>query len=133
MWSDESKFELFGRHRRQYVAAKPIKDTNPSLPMVKHDENCAMVWGSFSYAGISKIVKIEEIMKKEQYCNIRQRYTKPSGTQLIDPNFVFQQDNDSKYTSRYCTDYFERKQRDCLLKIIKLPLQSLDLNPIELL
>lgn len=100
---------------------------------MKHDGVSVMVWGCFGYARVGKIVKIEGIMKKEQYHNILQRHAVPSGTELIDCNFVFQQDNDPRNTSHYCTNYLQQKQRDGVLQILKWPPQSPDLNPTELL
>lgn len=135
LWSDESKFELFGNHRQQYVRRKVNERYKPQciVPTVKHGGGSVMVWGCFSYSGIGKLVKIEGIMKKEQYHSILQRHMLPSGSELIGRNFIFQQDNDPKHTSRYCQEYLERKQKDGVLQVMKWPPQSPDLNPIELL
>ena len=116
-------------------AEKSIKGTKPQciLLTVKHGGGSVMVWGCFSYASVGKPVKIEGIMKKEQYNNILQRHALPSGIEFIGRKFIFQQDNDPKHTSHYFTDYLKQKQRDGMLQITEWPPQSSDLNPIELL
>ena len=69
-----------------------------------------MVWGCFSHAGVGQLKKIEGIMKKEQYHSILQWYAIPSGINLIGRGFIFQQDNDPKNTSKFCTSYLEWKK-----------------------
>lgn len=135
LWTDESKFELFGSHRRQYVRRKVNERFKPQciLPTVKHGGGSVMVWGCFSHAGVGQLVKIEGIMKKEQYHNILQRHAIPSGINLIGRGFIFQQDNDPKHTSKLCASYLERKKEADHLDIMDWPPQSPDLNPIELL
>lgn len=135
LWTDESKFELFGSHRRQYCRRKVKERYKPSciVPTTKHGGGSVMVWGCFSFDGVGQLVKIDGIMKKEQYHNILQRHAIPSGVQLIGRNFVFQQDNDPKHTSKLCTYYLKLKEDIGVLKILTWPPQSPDINPIELL
>ena len=47
LWTDESKFELFGSHRRQYVRRKVYERFKPDciVPTVKHGGGSVMVWG----------------------------------------------------------------------------------------
>lgn len=135
LWTDESKFELFGSHRRQYVRRKVNERFKSECiaPTVKHGGGSVMVWGCFGHSGVGQLVKIDGILRKEQYHNILQRYAIPSGMQLIGHGFIFQQDNDPKHTSKLCTGYLERKEGDGVLEIMNWPPQSPDLNPIELL
>lgn len=135
LWTDESKFELFGSHRRQYVRRKVNERFKKEciLPTVKHGGGSVMVWGCFTHAGVGDLIRIEGIMKKEQYHNILQRHAIPSGTNLIGEGFIFQQDNDPKHTSRLCAGYLKRKKEAGLIDILEWPPQSPDLNPIELL
>ena len=72
-------------------------------------------------------------MKKEQYHSILQHHAIPSGINLIDRGFIFQQDNDPKHTSKLCTSYLERKKVAGDLNIMECLPQSPDLNLIELL
>ena len=82
LWSDESKFELFGTSRRQYVRRDNNERFSPNCiaPTVKHGEGSVMVWGCFNCEGTGSLVKIDGIIKKEQYHNILQRLSIPSGT-----------------------------------------------------
>lgn len=118
LWTDESKFELFGTHRRQYVRRK-VNERYKSeciTPNVKHGGGSLMVWGCFSHAGVGQLIKIEGILKKEQYHSILQRHAIPSGIQLIGRGFIFQQDNDPKHTSKLCVHYLEQKKAMRCLK-----------------
>lgn len=101
LWSDESKFEIFGSRRRIYVRRKVNERYNPKciLPTVKHGGGSVMVWGCFSYDGVGELMKIEGIMRKEEYHRILQRSAIPSGIGLIGYGFTFQQDSDPKHTS----------------------------------
>lgn len=113
LWTDESKFELFGSHRRQYVRRKVNERFKPEciLPTVKHGGGSVMVWGCFSHAGVGQLLQVEGILKKEQYHSILQRQAIPSGINLIGRGFIFQQDNDPKHTSKLCTSYLQRKKK----------------------
>ena len=90
-WTDESKFELFGSHRRQYVHRKVNERFKPDciVQTVKHDGGLVMVWSSFSHADVGQLKAIEGIMEKEQYHSILQRHAIPSGINLIGRGFIF--------------------------------------------
>ena len=85
LWIDESKFELFGSHRRQNVRRKVNERFKPDriVPTVKHGGGSVMVGGCFSHAGVGQLKKIAGIMKKEQYHSILQRHAIPCGINLI--------------------------------------------------
>nr|CAI5865469.1 unnamed protein product [Callosobruchus analis] len=70
-------------------------------------------------------------MRKEDYHRILQRSDISSGINLIGKGFVFQQDNDSKHTSKLCTNYLRSEEAARTLKF--MPPQSPYANPIELL
>jgi len=135
LWTDESKFEIFGQKRRIFVRRskdeKFMRDC--VLPTVKHGGGSVQIWGCFSYAGTGDLVKIVGIMKKEQYRNILEQHAVPSGIRLIGKNFIFMNDNDPKHTSRLCKTYLEDLQKKNILTLMSWPPQSPDLNPIELL
>lgn len=134
LWSDESKFQIIGSNRRQYVRRKTGERVKEGcvVPTVKHGGGSVMVWGCFSYDGVGQLKKIDGKLTKESYHNILQRHAIPSGTQLIGRGFIFQQDNDPKHTSGLCTSYLKKKQDDGVLRIMNWPPQSPDVNPIEL-
>ena len=52
---------------------------------------------------------------------------------LTGANFLPQQDNDPKHSSKLCKNYLGKKQSAGILSIMEWPAQSTDLNPIELL
>ncbi|XP_058810201.1 uncharacterized protein LOC131675290 [Phymastichus coffea] len=80
------------------------------VPTVKHGGSSVMVWGCFSGHGTGDLVKIDGIMRKEQYKNILVRHAIPSGLRGPGRGFVFQQDNDPKHTSILCRSYLEQKK-----------------------
>lgn len=135
LWTDESKFELFGTRRRIYVRRSSTEKMAPQciMPTVKHGGGFIMVWGCFSGHGTGDLVKIEGIMKKEDYKRILQTHAIPSGLRKIGRGFILQQDNDPKHSSRLCRGFVERKKANGTLSNMVWPPQSPDLNPIELL
>lgn len=135
LWTDESKFELFGNKRRQYVRRKQGERFKSQCiaPTVKHGGGSVMVWGCFSYEGVGELVKIDGIMRKEHYHRILQQSAIPSGIGLNGYGFTFQQDNDPKHMSKLCQNYLRSKEDDGVLKMMEWPPQSPDVNPIELL
>lgn len=135
LWTDESKFEIFGSKRRIYVRRNAAEKMLPEcvVPTVKHGGGSVMVWGCFSSCGVGDLVRIDGIMRKEEYKTILENNAVPSGLRLIGPGFVFQQDNDPKHSSKLCRGYLDQMQATSRLVNMEWPPQSPDLNPIELL
>lgn len=135
LWTDESKFEVFGQRRRVYVRRSVSEKMHPDcvIPTVKHGGGSVMVWGCFSFSGVGTLHRIHGTLDKNGYHSILSRYALPSGKQLVGHGFVFQQDNDPKHTSHYCMNYLKMKQESGELSLMEWPPQSPDLNPIELL
>ena len=69
-----------------------------------------MVWGCFGAGKVGDLYKVKGISKKEGYHSILQRHVIPCGQRLIAANFLLQQDNDPKHTSKLCKDYLGKKQ-----------------------
>lgn len=133
LWTDESKFEIFGSKKRTYVRRKPGERMMNQcvVPKVKHGGGSVMVWGCFGNNKVGDLFKINGILRKEQYNSILIHHAVPSGLRLIGQNFIFQQDNDPKHTSKLCLNYLDQKSYQNVLKVMKWPAQSPDLNPIE--
>ncbi|CAK9827487.1 Transposable element Tc1 transposase [Anthophora retusa] len=133
LWTDESKFEVFGNKRRVSVRRKPNEKllSQCVIPTVKHGGGSVMLWGCFGTNKVDSLVKIDGILRKEQYLKILQDHAVPSGTKLIGENFIFMQDNDPKHSAKICQNYLKHLEDINKLKIMQWPPQSPDLNPIE--
>jgi len=135
LWTDESKFEIFGQKRRTYVRRAPSEKMHPDCitPTIKHGGGSVMVWGCFSYTGVGDLHRIKGIFDQKGYHSILSRHCISSGKRLIGHGFIMQQDNDPKHTSKLCSNYLHRKEESGELKMMIWPPQSPDLNPIEFL
>ena len=129
LWSDESKYLLFGNDGTKYVRRPDGERFNPKylLPTVKHGGGNVMVWGCFSRDGVGPIHLIEGIMNGEMYKNIIANIMLPHAKKVMPRGWIFQQDNDPKHTSCVAKKYFASKK----IRILDWPSQSPDLNPIE--
>jgi transposase len=128
LWSDESPF-VFRFNQRERVWKLSDEKFHPSLltGTVKHDDKI-MVWGCFCWYGTGRLYKVRGIMEKMQYKSILQREMLTSARELYpDGDFIFQQDNDPKHTSKVVKRYLEYKD----VNVLHWPAQSPDLNPIE--
>lgn len=69
LFTDESKFELFGTNRRAYVRRRSHEKYKAPciLPTVKHGGGSVMVWGAVSANGVGPLKLIEGIMDKKMY------------------------------------------------------------------
>jgi len=131
IWSDESKFMIFGSDGRQYCwkrPGEPLRDEHVK-PTVKFGGGSIMVWGCFSSFGFGNIVRIYGRMNGELYRQILDEDL--LGTiqwnGLDKNNIIFQQDNDPKHTANLTKQWFD----DNDIEVLDWPPQSPDLNPIE--
>lgn len=130
LFTDESKFNLFGSDGRVNVWRKPNQEMNPKhlRPTVKHGGGHVMVWGACSAGGVGKLHFVEGNMDKIQYLNILKANLKQSAEKLgIEDSFHFYQDNDPKHTALIVKEWL---LYNCP-RVIKTPPQSPDLNIIE--
>jgi len=130
LWTDESKFELFGQKKRVRVWRKHGEELQERhiQKTVKHGGGNIMVWGCFSWAGVGNLVKIDGIMTADVYIDIINENLEESLLKLgIEDNYIFQQDNDPKHTAKKSKAFFH----SCRIKQLEWPPQSPDLNPIE--
>ena len=81
---------------------------------------------------ICDFLGIQGSVNQHGYHSIPHRSTIQFGLGLEGLSFVFQQDNDPKYTLRLCKVYFTKKESDGVLHEMTWPPQSPDLNQIEL-
>lgn len=130
LWSDESKIELYGHNDATHVwredgAAYIQKNT---IPTVKHGGGSIMVWGCFAYNGTGELRIIDDTLNSAKYIKILEDCLQSSVQKLgLEPDWMFQQDNDPKHTAKVTRAWFE----DNNIKVMKWPSQSPDMNPIE--
>lgn len=81
LWTDESKFVVFGSNRKVYVRRKPgeqlLEDCVVST--VKHGGSSVMVWGCFGGEKVGDIVKVDGRMDRFHYKAILEEHAIPSG------------------------------------------------------
>lgn len=130
LWSDESKFNVFGSDGRIRVWRKKnealkLKNLNPT---VKHGGGSVMVWGCFSSQSPGSMEFIETTMNQFVYQGILNRNVKSSASKLgLGRRFIFQHDNDPKHTSKSTLNFLKKSK----IPVLDWPSQSPDLNPIE--
>ncbi len=132
LWSDESKFNMFGSDGLVYIRRRVGEEYHPrcTVRTVKHGGGNIMVWGAFSGLGPGPLVRIEGTMDKEKYKDILQNSMLPYFNRHKRGRAglrEFQQDNDPKHTAKIVKDWFQAKK----IKQMDWPPQSPDLNPIE--
>ncbi len=133
LWSDESKFNIFGSDGRIMVWRRPGEalKTECLRATVKHGGGSVMVWGCMAANGVGNIEFINGIMVKEIYEGILDRNLLSSarklGFNVAKRKFTFQQDNDPKHTAGLINQFFTKKR----IKKLDWPPYSPDLNPIE--
>ena len=130
-FSDESKFKLFGSDGRQWCRRRPgeeFLDRNVKQT-VKHGGGNIQVWGCITPEGTGRLRRVQGRMNAVQYCDI---LTESLLGTLEDYStsvsaIIYQQDNDSKHTSRRARAWFS----DHGFTMASHPAQSPDMNPIK--
>lgn len=129
IWSDESKFELYNSKKRKRIRCRPSDRLRPNCiqSTVKHGGGSLMVWVVFLQQMLGNWKKIDTKLTGSGYVSILDENLQESANMMGLGQFIFQQDNDPKHTSRIATQYFEE---NCIEKL-EWPAQSPDINPIE--
>ena len=131
IWSDESKFNLFGSDGREYCWKKPgepLQDAHVK-PTVKYGGGSVMVWGCMTWHGVGYLTKINAGLDGELYRQILQDELVSTihWYNLNKESVIFQHDNDPKHTAKATRSWLERNH----IHVLDWPSQSPDLNPIE--
>src|SRR6185312_10701726 len=131
VWSDESKFNVFGSDGRVYCWKKPgaALKSHHIKPMVKYGGGAIFVWGCITAQGVGFMCRIDNGLDANLYHSILRG-------ELLDTlewygldkgSIFFQHDNDPKHTANSTKEVL----RELGLNVLKWPSQSPDLNPIE--
>jgi transposase len=130
-WSDETKINRFGSDGREYVWKEQGEGLNKRTvkETTKYGGGNVMVWGCMGWKGIGYATRIVDTMDANLYVRILDdELMKSLKHYKIKPHQIeFQQDNDSKHTSRKAKEWFE----DHGIEVMLWPAHSPDLNPIE--
>ncbi|KAL1944863.1 hypothetical protein VTO73DRAFT_2483 [Trametes versicolor] len=131
VFSDESKFNLFGSDGRQWCrrrVGEEFLDRNVKKRM-QGGGGSVMVWGCITSKGVGRLHRIEGIMDAKKYCTILEEAL--LGTlqdhHLNPRTFIFQQDNDRKHTSKLAQRWFDNQN----ILLLPWPSSSPDMNIIE--
>ncbi|MCG8431896.1 MAG: transposase [Candidatus Omnitrophica bacterium] len=129
LWSDESKFNMFGSDGRMRVWRRSGEEFTPAClsPTVKHGGGNVLVWGCMAASGVGNMQFIDGIMDAEYYEEILSTEMIPSARKLLGRQYIFQHDNDPKHTAKRVTAFLTKKK----VNVLEWPPQSPDLNPIE--
>jgi len=130
IFSDESKYNIFGSDGRIRVWRKPGEAYNPNntIKTVKHGGGGVMVWGCMAASGVGNLEILNGVMDHKYYIDILKRNLVPSAEKLgLASDYYFVQDNDPKHTALNTRMYLLFNTPHFL----KTPPQSPDLNPIE--
>lgn len=129
IWSDESKYLLFGTDGIKWIRRPQGKRFDPKyqLPTIKHGGGSCLVWGCFSARGMGPLHHINGIMDRHVYINILETIMLPFARRSMSRRFIYQKDNDPKHRSADVQKWFQRHR----ITRLDWPSQSPDLNIIE--
>ncbi|GFW12929.1 transposable element Tcb2 transposase [Trichonephila clavipes] len=129
IFSNESKFNIFGSDGRQYVWRKPNTELEKQhlTLTVKHGGGSVLIWGCMAANGVGKLCFIDGIMTACMYIDILRHNLQSSAQKLGLGTFVFQQDNDPKHAANLTREWLLYNSP----RQLKTLPQSPDINPIE--
>jgi transposase len=131
LWSDETKFTVFGGGGREYCWRKPGEplQSHHIKPTVKFGGGSIMMWGCMTAQGVGFLCRIDGGLDANLYCRILngELLQTLQWYGLKRELITFQHDNDPKHTANSTLAWL----RDNKISVLEWPPQSPDLNPIE--
>lgn len=131
IFSDESKFNLFGSDGLQYCWRKKGQALDPryTKKQVKHGGGKVMVWGCVTADGVGQLCRIDGRMDSNKYISILQEAYLGTLENLHAKrqNFILQADNDPKHTSKVTQAWLKG---NCI-STLDWPASSPDINIME--
>ena len=130
IWSDESRFEVFGGDGRHNVWRLPKEkyDVDCLVSTFKSGRKGTMVWGCFSSNGLGPLVRIDGRQTAKDYIEVLNNNLLPYLENIGKENgYFFQDDNAPIHRAKRTMDWFSEKN----VSHLSWPPQSPDLNPIE--
>ena len=130
LWSDESKFNLFGSDGKVMVWRSAKEKFGPECTIftVKHGDGNINCWACFSSSDVGSLIFIDGNMTGELYREILESNLLKSVEKLgMSHDWIFQHDNDPKHRVAIVASWLNRNG----VEQLRWPSFSLDLNPIE--
>ena len=131
IFSDESKFNLFGSGGLQYCWRKGGEALDPryTKKQVKHGGGKVMVWGCVTPQGVGQLYLIDGNMDSKKYVSILEdAYLGTlSNLHANRKDFILQADNDPKHTSKMTKAWIKGNH----IPTLDWPANSPDMNIME--
>lgn len=131
IFSDESKFNLFGSDGRQWCWRRAGHDYDDVYVQkkVKHGGGNIMVWGCITSRGVGRLYRIDGKMDADKYTQILRQSLLQTYRDYRIPkrSTYFAQDNDPKHTSKKAMAWFKQNR----VHVLPWASSSADMNIIE--
>ena len=133
IFSDESKFNLFGSDGLQYCWRRKGQALDPCYTnkQVKHRGGKVMVWGCITAHGVGWLCQVDGYMNSTKYMSILQEGYLRTLEDLHTNQWgsILQSNNDSKHTSKATWAWLKENH----ISTLDWPASSPDMNIIEIL